>query len=73
MKEVLYRPRVEQPYSSFVVCVPDTPVTRQVKHSLECAKKRTEIDMACQFFGLSRRHAAQRFRRWFERQQKADK
>lgn len=73
MTDVLYRPRVEQPYDSFTISVPDTPVTRQVKHSLECAKKRTEIDLACHILGLSPRHAAQRFRRWFERQQKAAK
>lgn len=49
----------------------NSPVLSKFRFASECAKKRTEIDLQCQFLGLSRRHAAQRFRRWRDKQKVA--
>jgi len=74
MSEVLHLPTAEQPVSLFSIQVPtDNPVVKCIEQRIKFAQMRLEIDMACQFFCLSKRHAGQRFRRWVEKQQKAAK
>jgi hypothetical protein len=58
------------PVTESVPVPKDSPVVKYIDRSIKFAQKRMDIDFYCDMAGLSKRHAAQRFRRWKERQGK---